>query len=274
MPTEELQSRVTIFISDLKAEASTVSADPAAAALEAVIDAFIRTNFGREGERVGAISYQGSIEENGVKREFIIFRKRPEKIRMHFIKEGLVASVLGYDGKNAWRQAPGKEAVRVPAEELAALRKIARFDPPLVGVRERGAEIIREDKVGNGPITLRIRERDGAEFVSMIDPETLNELSTRSQGSGGSVEETRYMDHRKLGVLNVAHTQEQWLDGALRSTTHITDVRLEPGLLDSFFSPPEKQSLGFMDYMGALVVIKDRAAQQASAKPAASGDKP
>lgn len=264
MPAEELQSRVAVFISDLKAEAVAAKLDPSAVALEAVIDSFVRANFGRDGERVGAISYRGSLEENGAKREFVIFRKRPEKFRMHFVKDGLVVSVLGYDGGNAWRQAPGKAAQRIPAGEIATLHKVARFDPPLVDYRERGAQVKRDGKAESGPITLRIHEADGSELVSTIDPKTLSEVSTRMQRPGGGVEETRYKDHRKAGVLTVAHVQEQWVDGVLRSTTRIDQVRSEPGLLDSFFAQPENQNLGFMDYMGALVVIKERAAQQAA----------
>jgi outer membrane lipoprotein-sorting protein len=271
MSDEELNSRVAIFLSDLKAEAVAVSVDPSVAALEALVDTFIKANFGREGERVDAIAYQGAIEENGVAREFVIFRKRPNKFRMHFVKEGLVASVLSYDGKTAWRQVPGKEAQRISDAETAGLREIARFDPPIVGIREREAHIFRDDKTSKSTVTLRIREKDGSEYISVIDTETLLELSQRR---GGTAEETRYRDYRKLGALNVAHTQEQWVDGSLRSVTRIEDVRLQPGLLDSFFNLPEKQSLGFMDYMGALIVIKERSAQQTSSANTTTGGKP
>lgn len=274
MTDDELASRVSVFIADLKAEAVAAKIDPAAAAIDALIDTYVAANFGRDGERVNEVSYRGTIEEGGVKREFTIFRKRPNKLRMHFVKDGLVASVLGYDGQTGWRQAPGKPAELISPGDAAVLRTMSRFDPPLVGYRERGAVVSRESSVRPGEVVLRVREKDGTESFITIEESTMNEVASRSRTAAGRVEEARYREHKKSGVLNIAYVQEQWTDGAIRSTTRIERVRAEPGLLDAFFSTPANESLGYMDYMGALIVIKNRTTAQASAGVSGNLTKP
>jgi outer membrane lipoprotein-sorting protein len=272
MTDEELESRVAVFVADLKAEAMAAKTDPTAAAMEALIDSYLSANFGRDGERINEVSYRGTIEEGGVKREFTIFRKRPDKLRMHFVEEGLVLSVIGYDGKTGWRQAPGRPAELISPRDAAVLRTTARFDPPLVGYRERGAVVSRDSAVKTGEIVLRVRETDGTENFITIEEATMTEVANRSQTSTGGVEESRYRDYRKSGVLNVAYLQERWVDGTLRSTTRIEQVRVDPGILDAFFAPPVNESLGYMDYMGALIVIKNRATAQTA--KSANSDKP
>ena len=53
----------------------------------------------------------------------------------------------------------------------------------------------------------------------------------------------------------MAGVQEHWVDGVLHSTTRMTDVRLDTGVLAKIFSMPTNQRLDFMDYMGGLEVL-------------------
>jgi len=265
MTTEELQSRVKVFAADVRAEATVATVDPAAAAAVPIVDSFVKANFGRSTERADSVCYKGVITENGTKREFVIFKKRPRKIRIHIIENGLVIGVLGFDGTTAWRQAKGQPAIPVVGSDADAVVNSARFDDPLVDYRERGADVRLEGKAGSGPFLLHIRERDGVEMVAAVDPVKFSEVSLRTRRENGRWDEMKFSDYRKVGTLSFACVQEDWRDGALRSTTRITDVRLDPGLLDRFFAFPQESSLGFMEYMSALAIVEARATKAGSA---------
>lgn len=259
MSAEELQSRVNVFTADLRSEATAAPVDPKAAAVRALVDAFVKANFG---EQANDIVYRAQIEGNKVKRECVVFRKRPGKIRMHIVEEGLVIGVLGYDGTTAWRQQPGKAGVLATGSEAATLKQLARFDDPLVDYSEHGTEVQLGEKPEKGPFQLRIRESDGTEMIAVIDPVTDNELSLRTRQSDGKWRELRFSDYRKVGALNLAYVQEEWDNGTLRSTTRITDARIDSGLIDQFFVQPVDPVLSYMDFMGGLAAIKAQQRQQ------------
>ena len=252
MSAEELKSRLAVFVADLQTTASVAVVDPTAAALPAIIDSYVRANFGSVRDRLSGISFRGTVDDRGRTREFVVFKKRPGKLRMHVIQEGVVTQILGHDGEVAWTQSISQPAVRAIGTTEAEITLMARFDPPLVDYRERGAEVRREDKPGSGPVVIRVREQDGSEVTSTLDPETLVELSNVTTSTVTGVVETRFSDYRKVGSLNVPHRHEQWAKGVLRSTIQITEVVPDPGLLDSFFARPTRTDLSFMDYMSAL----------------------
>ena len=259
MSAEELQSRVSVFIADLRSEAAAAPVDSKAAAVQLLVDSFVKANFG---ERANDLIYRIEIDANGVKREGVVFRKRPGKVRMHIVDGGLVVGVLAFDGMNAWRQEPGKAGVPAVGAEADALKQLARFDDPLVDCRERGTEVSLGEKTENGLQPLNIRERDGTEMVALIDPATYNEVSLRTRQSDGKWNEQRFSDYRKLGALNLAYVQEEWSDGKLRSTTRITEARLDTGLIDEFFARPINPILSYMDFMGGLAAIKTQLSQR------------
>jgi len=262
MAAEELQSRVSVFVADLRAEMTAAPVDPKLAAVQALVDSYIKANFG---ERANDLVYKVEIEANGVKRQGVIFRKRPGKIRMHIVDDSLVIGILGFDGTTAWRQEPGKAGVPSTDAEADSLRQLARFDDPLVDYRERGTEVKLGEKPDKGPFQLEIRERDGTEMIAAIDPATYNEVSLRTRQSDGKWRELRFSDYRKVGALNLAFVQEDWSEGKLRSTTRIKEARIDSGLIDHFFVRPVNPILSYMDYMGGLAAIR---AQQKLQPPA------
>jgi|GEM_PF-3593334 len=268
MSPEELQSRVNVFTADLRTEAAAAPVDPKAAEVKVLVDAFVKANFG---EQANDMIYRAQIEAGGVRRECVVFRKRPGKIRMHIVDDGLVIGILGFDGTTAWRQQPGKAGVPATTTEAATLRQLARFDDPLVDYREHGTEVQLAEKPEKGPFQLHIRESDGAELIAAIDPVTYNEVSLRTRQADGKWRELRFSDYRKLGALNLAYVQEDWEDGALRSTTRITDARIDAGLIDRFFVRPLDRVLSYMDFMGGLAAIK---AQQRQQPPALKSSSP
>jgi hypothetical protein len=268
MSADELQSRVTVFSSDLRAEASRVAVDPAIAAAPPIVEAYLKANFGSITERPESMCYRGVVEEGAVKREFVIFKKRPNKLRIHIMKDALVAGIIGYDSSGAWRQTPGKAPVAIAGAEAGPVAEAARFDDPLVGFNERGAVVRLESKPANGPIRLRIRESDGSVSESVLDPASYTQLSLRTLRPDGRWDENRFRDYRKVGSVNIPFIVEKWSDGVLKSTTRIADVGLDSGVLDRFFERPVTSSLDFMDYMQALAIMDARAKSLASQPPA------
>lgn len=259
MAPDELQSRINVFAADVRAERTRVVSDPAIAAVPAIADAFERENLGPVPERADSICCRGTESDGAVTREFILFKKRPGSVRIHIVQDGIVVGVLAYDGVTAWRQVPGKPPTRMLGPEAESLVSTARYDNLLVGYRERGAVARLESAPGASPMRVSIREADGSEVVETIDPATYRELSIGRRDSAGKWDETRYREYRKVGPLSVAGVQEHFSDGVLRSTTRITDVRLDTGVLSRIFSMPSNTSFDYMDFMGGLRILAQAA---------------
>ncbi len=187
MSPEELQSRVAVFSADIRAERSRVVSDPAVAAVPAIAEAFERANLGTVAERADAICCRGTVTEGTFTRTFVLFKKRPGKIRMHIVENGIVVGVMAFDGATAWRQTAGKPAVTVHGSEAESLKVVARFDDPLVGYRERGAQARLESAPGASPIRLSVREPDGSEESETIDPATYTEQSISRRAPNGGM---------------------------------------------------------------------------------------
>jgi hypothetical protein len=258
MPADEIQSRINVFAADIRAERSRVVTDPAVAAVPAIQDAFEKANLGPAPERADSICYRGTVNDGKATIEFVVFKRRPDLMRLHIMKEGLVEAVLAYDGTKPWGEAPGKPAVIVRGVEAADIVQSSRYDDALVGYRERGTQARLESAPGASPLRISFAEPNGDRFVETIDPATYHEIAISRLDADGKTDETRMSDFRKVGSYVYAAVQERWIDGKLRTTTRVTDVRLDPGLLASFFRVPEDPKLGYMDYMGGLAAIQSR----------------
>jgi hypothetical protein len=256
MPADELQSRVDVFAADIRAERSRVVTDPAIAAIPAIAEAFERANLGPVPERADSICYKGTVSDGKTTRDFLAFKKRPGSVRIHMMKDGFVAAILGFDGTTPWGEVAGKPPVPLQGAEAEALILSSRYDYPLVGFRERGAKVRLESAPGESPIRISYQETGGDKYVESIDPGTYHETAIIRRGPNGKVDETRMQEFRKEGAYTYASVQEHWIDGKLHSTTRISDVRLDPGILTAFFGMPRESNFGFMDMMGGLVALQ------------------
>ncbi len=267
LPRDELLSRVTVFLNDLRAEAARASADPAVAAAAPVADAYIAANFGSAADRVDSICLRGTAEEGATKHEFVLFKMRPNLLRIHMMQNGMVVGVLGFDGTTAWAQLAGKPPVPALGRMAEVLSRTSRFDDPLVAYRERGAVVRLEGKQADGEIKLSIHETDGTDMVSSIDPATYNQLSLRTHQPGAHWFETRFRDYRKVGAVNIPFLQEEYEEGVLTSTTRYSEATIDPGLIARFFAHPTVMAFDYMDFMGGLAVMEARERKEATAAP-------
>jgi hypothetical protein len=256
MPLEELQSRLNVFAADIRAERNRVVSDPAVAAVPPIADAYEKANLGPVPERADSICFRATLTEGNTIRHYVLFKKRPNKVRMNIVDGDVVIGVLAFDGVTAWRQAPGRTPVVLQGADAESLMSVSRFDDPLVGYRDRGARARLESPPGASPIRLSIHEHDGSEVVETIDPVTYTELSIGWRRPNGQQVETRFGEYHKVGSLNLPSVQDELIDGVLHMETRITDVRLDAGVLDAVFNPPKSPANDFMDYMGGLAVIE------------------
>jgi hypothetical protein len=263
MSDDDLKSRVGVFLDGLRAEAQRSSVDPSLAAAGPVVDAYLKANFGGTTAQMSSICFRGTVEDGKAKVEFVIFKMRPRLLRIHIVRGDIVAGVMGFDGNSAWIQKPGRLPVDAAGAEAAEIARASRFDDPLIGFRDRGAEVRLLGRKDGEPYSLGIRESDGSELVVVLDPATYEQTSIRSRRPDGKWNESKFNDYRLIGSTKVAFTREDMEDGVLHSTTHYSDVRLDPGLVEKFFERPKVLAFDFMDFMGGLAVLEARSKQAA-----------
>jgi hypothetical protein len=271
MSDDEIQSRVSVFVGDLQAEAVRSAADPALAAALPIIDAYLKANFGSATDRVESLCYRGTVEEGSKVRHFVIFKRRPNMIRIHIVDGDIVIGVLGYDGKTAWSETYGKPAIELGGPQAEQISNAAAFDDPLQDYQAHGAVVRLVSRPAEVPIQLQIVDPDGTEMISTLDPSTHRQLSLRTKRPGKAWNEMRFSDYRKVGAVNFAFRQEEWGEGGLRSTTKIDEVALDPGLIEPFFARPTTTAISFMDLMGGLAEIEARQKSKAAISVPSAG---
>jgi hypothetical protein len=249
MAQSDLQTRVSVFLSDLRAEAAKTNLDPAEAAAGPIVDSYLKATFGSASERMNSICYRGTVDDMKTKSEFVTFRMRPNLLRIHVVKDGLVIRILAYDGNQAWAQAPGRMPVSVTGLEALAVARSADFDDPLMGYKERGAKVRLLAGAANEPYQIQILEAGGAESVVMIDRSSYTESAARRRRPDGKWNEVRFEDYRTVGTTKVAFRTQEWSDGVLRATTQYSEVRVDPGIISNLFRRPGPTQFAFMDLM-------------------------
>jgi hypothetical protein len=269
MNADELASRITVFLEDLRTETAAAAApDPAeTAAAELVAEQFLVQNFGAPNERATTLTHASTITDaaTGRAQSLQVMRKSPNRVRLHLRSGDLVTLVFAYDGTATWVQRPSRTAEPLDGEHARHLVESADFDHPLVGYKERGARLSVR---GGGPVPfeLTLREPDGRTIVSTIDPLTYEESRQVVQSTSGQMSELRLRDYRRAGPMNIPCTQELWRDGHLQLTTTIAEPATDAILLDELFARPSDAMVDYMDYMGGLALLQARR----PAAPAAS----
>jgi hypothetical protein len=236
------------------------------AAAELVADEFVRQNFGSPNERATTLVYDCVITmaDTGKPQTLRFMRKSPDKIRIHFLADDLVTLAMASGGSITWLQKPARPAERLSGEQAATLVETAPFDHPLVGYRDRAAQLTLRGG-GVEPFELTVRERDGRAVVSTIDPVTYQETRQLVQTAAGRESELRLRDYRRIGPMNVPCTQELWRGGALVVTTRLERLSTEVTLLDQLFDLPTSEMITYMDYMSGLALLRKQADVAATA---------
>jgi hypothetical protein len=128
-------------------------------------------------------------------------------VRSEAALQGL-ALVQAYDGKSAWRINPfqgRKDAETMTDDEARSLADSGTIAGPLLSAASDGSTVTslgREDFDGTNCYKLKVVQKDGDEFVYLIDPDSMLEvkvIETRKLRGAVQVSESEMGDYEAVG---------------------------------------------------------------------------
>ncbi len=243
---QELGALIAVCL--LLAGTGLQSADLEHWTLAQVLEKVADSNGGMEAiNKMTNVRLSGSIEGESNSYDFMLLKKRPDKLRMRFMYRG-VAIENGYDGAIGWRRESRGEQSRVElleGEDLVGLRLESDFDGPLIGEVPEGVSLILEriERIGRVDYFV-IRVESPLRIADhYIDSRTFRELKVVSSRTGKNGEQqtsiNHYEEYRKHGGIWVAHLVVRDLPDGSTEKIHIEKVEVNPGILDLVFKKPE-----------------------------------
>ncbi|MEN9932334.1 MAG: hypothetical protein RIS17_907, partial [Pseudomonadota bacterium] len=144
-------------------------------------------------------------------------------VRVEAALQGLTLTTA-YDGKGgAWRINPfegRKDAERMTDDEARSLADSASIAGVLLSAAGEGAAVTylgREDFDGTDCYKLKVAQKDGDEFVYLIDPDSMLEvkvIETRSIRGAVQVNETELGDYEAVGGVMIPMSIESGPQGS------------------------------------------------------------
>lgn len=138
--------------------------------------------------------------------------------RVDLTLQGLTI-VQAYDGASGWRINPlqgRKDAEKMSADEARSLADGASIEGPLVNAKAQGSTVTylgREEFDGTSAHKLKVAQKDGDEFVYLLDPDTMLVIKlTESRRIRGAlqVSETELGDYEKVAGVYFPMSVETW----------------------------------------------------------------
>jgi hypothetical protein len=171
-----------------------------------------------------------------------------DQVRVDMALQGLTI-MQGYDGSGGWRVNPfegRRDSERMSDDEARSLADSASLSGPLQNARKAGSSVAylgREDFDGTNAYKLKVTERDGDEFVYLLDPDTMLEIKmTETRRLRGSPVITEYElgDYEQVGGVYFPMSIETWGQGNpnQRSRIVIASAEANPQVSASLFADP------------------------------------
>ncbi len=170
-------------------------------------------------------------------------------LRVEAALQGLTLTTA-YDGKAAWRINPfegRKDAERMTDDEARSLADSASIAGVLQSAASEGAAVTylgREDFDGTDCYKLKVAQKDGDEFVYLIDPDSMLEvkvIETRSIRGAVQVNETELGDYEAVGGVMVPMSIESGPQGSSqRQRVIIAKATANADAPASLFAQPGK----------------------------------
>lgn len=171
-----------------------------------------------------------------------------DKMRVDAALQGLTV-VTAYDGGGGWRINPfegRRDAERMSDDEARSLADSARVDGALLAARAAGATVTalgREDFDGTLAYRLKVAEKDGDEYVYLLDPDSWLEIKvteTRKLRGAPTVTETELGDYEPVGGVLYPMSIESWQQGQAnqRQRTIIATATANPEVAAALFAMP------------------------------------
>ncbi|MEX0324176.1 MAG: hypothetical protein AB3N63_18605 [Puniceicoccaceae bacterium] len=216
--------------------------------LDQVLEKVTDANGGQESiDDVTNVRLSGTVEGGANTYDFVLLKKRPDKIRMRFMFRG-TAIESGFNGETGWRrQTRGDQSnvVELEGEELAAMRLESDFDGPLIGEPNEDVtlKLERVERIGRVDYFVISEKTARRTAYHYIDSRTFRELKvvTNRANNNGELEESQnhYHEYSKHGGIWVAHMVERVLPDGRIEKIRIKEVEVNPGILDLVFKKPD-----------------------------------
>ena len=141
-----------------------------------------------------------------------------------------------YDGQNGWRINPfqgRKDAETMSADEARSVADNGSITGPLVNAKADGSTVTylgREDFDGTDTYKLKVAQKDGDEFVYLLEPETMLAIKvteTRRIRGSQQVSETELGDYEKVAGVYFPMSIESWQDGQSNQRQRISIAKAE-----------------------------------------------
>lgn len=144
--------------------------------------------------------------------------------------------VQAYDGTSGWRINPfqgRKDAETMSADEARSIADSGSITGPLVNAKADGSTVTylgREDFDGTDTYKLKVTQKDGDEFVYLLEPETMLAIKvteTRRIRGAQQVSETELGDYEKVAGVYFPMSVESWQDGQSNQRQRVTIAKAE-----------------------------------------------
>ncbi|MEO7240574.1 MAG: hypothetical protein ABIW16_04170, partial [Sphingomicrobium sp.] len=139
-----------------------------------------------------------------------------------------------------------KDSERMSADEARALADASLIDGPLQTAARDGSRVDylgREDFDGTLAYKLKVAQKDGDEFIYLLDPDTFLEIKvneTRKIRGAPQTAETELGDYEKVGGVYFPMSVESWSEGQpnQRSRLIIAGGEANPQIAMTMFDEP------------------------------------
>jgi hypothetical protein len=190
-------------------------------------DALVAQNLAARGgavafDAIEAVKFDGTVIFPGdFQLKYEEVRTKAGDVRVDMALQGLTL-VQGWDGKSGWRVNPfegRKDAERMSDDEARSLADTGSIRGPLQRAAAQGSTVIylgREDFDGTNTYKLKVVEKDGDEFVYLLDPDTMLEVKmveTRKIRGAPQVFEYEFGDYEKVAGVYFPMSVESWTPG-------------------------------------------------------------
>ncbi len=203
---------------------------------------------------------------------------KADSVRVDAALQGLTV-IQAYDGSTGWRVNPfegRKDAERMSDDEARALADGGRLDGPMLSARAEGSILTalgREDFDGTLAYKVKVSEKDGDEFVYLIDPDSWLEIKlteTRKLRGAQQVTEYELGDYEAVGGVMYPMSVESWPLGrdSERQRIIVASATANPPVTPALFAMP----IGPKAAQGAAGTSGQADAAQGAARP--PGDTP
>ena len=196
-------------------------------AIAQTADALIAKNLAARGgaaafDAIDTVKFDGTVIFPGdLQLKYEEVRTKAGDVRVDMALQGLTL-VQGWDGKSGWRINPfegRKDAERMSDDEARSLADTGSIRGPLQRAAAQGSTVTylgREDFDGTDTYKLKVVEKDGDEFVYLLDPDTMLEVKmveTRKIRGTPQVFEYEFGDYEKVAGVYFPMSVESWTPG-------------------------------------------------------------